>query len=145
MEIPIQSNILLNKFYSIYTYTHLNRNEVYLIKIVGGTFPMGYVLQVMTENHNIRNLTHDQYLKEYQHYTLTSFHCEHPIIEQDKFYLISRIAVLVNDDDSNNNNNNNSNINNNEQQSSSHCEDENDGSVIIPSSLQDEITFKLTL
>ena len=143
MEIPIQSNILLNKFYSIYTYTHLNRNEIYLIKIVGGTFPMGYVLQVMTENHNIRNLTHDQYLKEYQHYTLTSFHCEHPIIEQDKFYLISRIAVLVNDDDSSNNNNN-SNINN-EQQSSSHCEDGNDGSVIIPSSLQDEITFKLTL
>ena len=57
--VPVQSNILLNKFYSIYTFTHLNRNDVYLLHIVGGTFPMGYILQVMSQHHTIRNLSHD--------------------------------------------------------------------------------------
>jgi hypothetical protein len=35
----VQSNILLNKFYSIYTFTHLNRNDVYLLKWCHNTTP----------------------------------------------------------------------------------------------------------
>ena len=102
--VPVQSNILLNKFYSIYTFTHLNRNDVYLLHIVGGIFPMEYILQVMSQHHTIRNLSHEEYLKEFQNYTLTSFHCEHSVIERDKFFLIARIAITVNEDDTANTN-----------------------------------------
>ena len=94
----IQKNIVLNKFYSIYTFSELEKNKEYFIKINGGEYPTGYILQIMTEGHKIKNMSFENYLQEYENFLLYENQISIPIIEKNKSYQIAKL-ILYNEEE----------------------------------------------
>ena len=94
----IQKNIVLNKFYSIYTFSNLEKNKEYFIKINGGEYPTGYILQIMTEGHKIKNMSFENYLQEYENFLLYENQISIPIIEKNKYYQIAKF-ILYNEEE----------------------------------------------
>ena len=89
----IQSNIILNHFYSIYSFDKLNPKSNYAIMSNGGSHTMGYIAQVMTDRHHIKNMSKNEYMKEYEGYKESISHIEHSAIEGGKFFLIAKFAL----------------------------------------------------
>ena len=89
----IQNNIILNKFYSIYTFDKLDRNNEYLIKINGGEYPTGYILQIMTEAHKIQNISFNKFLCDYENFLTYENQIFIPIIEKNKYYQFAKFNI----------------------------------------------------
>ena len=94
----IQKNIVLKKFYSIYTFSELEKNKEYFIKINGGEYPTGYILQIMTEGHKIKNMSFNNFLLEYENFLLYENQISIPVIEKDKYYQIAKF-ILYNEEE----------------------------------------------
>ena len=94
----IYKNITLNKFYSTYLIEKLKGSENYYIIIKGGIYQFGYYLQVYGENHKIENMTYQNYLsqelEEKNRYQIANFKTEHPLIDKQQFYLLTRLHIL---------------------------------------------------
>ena len=54
---------------------------------------MGYIAQVMTDRHHIKNMSKNEYMKEYEGYKESISHIEHSAIEGGKFFLIAKFAM----------------------------------------------------
>ena len=89
----IQNNIILNKFYSIYSFDKLDRNNEYLIKINGGEYPTGYILQIMTEVHKIQNISFTKFLCDYNNFLIYENQIFIPIIEKNKYYQFAKYNI----------------------------------------------------
>jgi len=94
----IQNNIILNKFYSIYSFDKLDRNNEYLIKINGGDYPTGYILQIMTEAHKIQNISFNKFLCDSENFLIYENQVYIPIIEKNKYYQFAKYNISSNDD-----------------------------------------------
>lgn len=93
-----QQNILvhdvkLNKFYSTYYVDYLSGEKTYFIKIKGGMYPFGFFFQLYSEMHSLEHMSYIDYYKSECNYTLVEYKIEHPIIEINSFYLITRILI----------------------------------------------------
>lgn len=91
----IKSNVIMNKFYSIFAYDQLDPKANYLLVIRSGNNQMGYIMQMMSESHSIHNMPINEYMKSHEGFSSAEFHVEHGIIEKEKYYLIARLAMTV--------------------------------------------------
>ena len=89
----IQNNIILNKFYSVYTFSELEKDNEYFIKINGGEYPTGYILQIMTEGHKIQNMSFNTYISEYENFLVYENQVYIPSIEKNKYYQIAKFII----------------------------------------------------
>ena len=89
----IFKNITMNKFYSTHHIENLNGNINYYIIIRGGIYQFGYVLQLYSEGHKIENMTYQNYLKQTLGYQYTQAKIEHPLINNETFYLLARLRI----------------------------------------------------
>ena len=93
----VYKNITLNKFYSTYLIENLKANENYYIIIKGGIYQFGYYLQIYSECHKIENMSYQYYLStelsENLRYQFSNFKVEHPLIDKQKFYLLTRLRI----------------------------------------------------
>ena len=94
----IQRNVILNKFYSIFTFDELDKNNEYFIKINGGDYPTGYVLQIMTEVHKIENLSFNQFLLNYENFNVYENQIYIPTIEKNKYYQFAKFTIESDND-----------------------------------------------
>ena len=92
----IEKDITLNKFYSTYNIENLNGKKDYYIIFKGGIYQFGFYLQLFSEGHKIENMTYSNYLKDNFQYEIASFKIEHPMIEDNTYYLITRIHIHPN-------------------------------------------------
>ena len=83
----------MNKFYSTHHIENLNGNINYYIIISGGIYQFGYVLQLYSEGHKIENMTYQNYLKQTLGYQYASAKIEHPLINNENFYLLARLRI----------------------------------------------------
>ena len=89
----IFKNITMNKFYSTHHIENLNGNINYYIIIRGGIYQFGYVLQLYSEGHKIENMTYQNYLKQTLGYQYASAKIDHPLINNENFYLLARLRI----------------------------------------------------
>ena len=92
----IEKDITLNKFYSTYNIENLNGKKDYYIIFKGGIYQFGFYLQLFSEGHKIENMTYSNYLKDNFQYEIASFKIELPMIEDNTYYLITRIHIHPN-------------------------------------------------
>ena len=87
-------NITMNKFYSTHHIGNLNGNLNYYIIIRGGIYQFGYVLQLYSEGHKIENMTYQNYLIQTLGYQYAKAKIEHPLINNENFYLLTRLRII---------------------------------------------------
>ena len=90
----IFKNITMNKFYSTHHIENLNGNLNYYIIIRGGIYQFGYVLQLYSEGHKIENMTYQNYLIQTLGYQCATAKIEHPLINNEHFYLLARLRIV---------------------------------------------------
>ena len=90
----IFKNITMNKFYSTHHIENLKGNLNYYIIIRGGIFQFGYVLQLYSEGHKIENMTYQNYLIQTLGYQYAVAKIDHPLINNEKFYLLARLRII---------------------------------------------------
>ena len=90
----IFKNITMNKFYSTHHIENLKGGLNYYIIIRGGIFQFGYVLQLYSEGHKIENMTYQNYLIQTLGYQNTIAKIEHPLINNENFYLLARLRII---------------------------------------------------
>ena len=95
-------NITMNKFYSTYHVENLSGDKNYYIIIKGGIYQFGYVMQIYSEGHKIENMTYENYLIQTLGYNLTNIKFEHPLINNENFYLLSRLKIVPAEDEEGN-------------------------------------------
>ena len=86
-------NITMNKFYSTHHVENLSGNKNYYIIIKGGIYQFGYVMQIYSEGHKITNMTYENYLIQTLRYQLFTTKLEHPLINNENFYLLTRLKI----------------------------------------------------
>ena len=86
-------DITMNKFYSTHHVENLSGNKNYYIIIRGGIYQFGYVMQLYSEGHKIENMTYENYLIQTLEYQLSTIKIEHPLIDNENFYLLSRLKI----------------------------------------------------
>ena len=87
-------NITMNKFYSTHHVENLYGDNNYYIIIKGGIYQFGYVMQIYSEGHKIENMTYENYLIQTLKYQLTTINIEHPLIDNENFYLLSKLKII---------------------------------------------------
>ena len=87
-------NITMNKFYSTHHVENLSGNKNYYIIIKGGIYEFGYVMQVYSEGHKIENMTYENYLIQTLGYQISTVKIEHPLIDNENFYLLSKLKIV---------------------------------------------------
>ena len=87
-------NITMNKFYSTHHVENLSGNKDYYIIIKGGIYEFGYVMQIYSEGHKIENMTYENYLIQTLKYQITSINIEHPLINNENFYLLAKLKII---------------------------------------------------
>ena len=98
-NIPINKNIILNKFYSLFYYPYLSKEKEYFVKINGGQTPYGYNLQVFSDFYKIQHLSINNFLKKFfsfQEFN-TSVETFGPI-EKNKNYLLAKVSFILKED-----------------------------------------------
>ena len=90
---PVFKNITMNKFYSTHHVENLNGNKNYYIIIRGGIYQFGYVMQIYSEGHKIENMAYENYLMQNLGYQLTTIKIDHPLINDENFYLLSKLKI----------------------------------------------------
>ena len=95
-------NITMNKFYSTHHVENLSGDKNYYIIIKGGIYQFGYVMQIYSEGHKIENMTYANYLIQTLGYNLTGIKFEHPLINNENFYLLSRLKIVPAEDEEGN-------------------------------------------
>ena len=88
------TNITMNKFYSTHHVENLSGNKNYYIIIKGGIYQFGYVMQIYSEGHKIENMTYGNYLIKTLGYQLSTINFEHPLINNENFYLLSKLKII---------------------------------------------------
>ena len=86
-------NITMNKFYSTHHVENLSGNKNYFIIIKGGIYQFGYVMQIYSEGHKIENMSYENYLIQTLGYQLFTSKFEHPLINNENFYLLTRLKI----------------------------------------------------
>jgi len=89
----IFQDITMNKFYSTHHVESLNGDMNYYIIIRGGIYQFGYVLQLYSEGHKIENMTYEHYLTSTLGYQFATAKIEHPLINNENFYLLARLRI----------------------------------------------------
>jgi hypothetical protein len=84
----------MNKFYSTHHVENLSGNKDYYIIIKGGIYEFGYVMQIYSEGHKIENMTYENYLIQTLKYQITSINIEHPLINNENFYLLAKLKII---------------------------------------------------
>ena len=87
-------NITMNKFYSTHHVENLYGDNNYYIIIKGGIYQFGYVMQIYSEGHKIENMTYENYLIQTLKYQITTINIEHPLIDNENFYLLSKLKII---------------------------------------------------
>jgi len=90
----IFQDITMNKFYSTHHIENLRGNMNYYIIIRGGIYQFGYVLQLYSEGHQIENMSYEHYLMTTLGYQFATAKIEHPLINNENFYLLARLRIL---------------------------------------------------
>ena len=90
----IFKNITLNKFYSTHHIENLKGDINYYIIIRGGIYQFGYVLQLYSEGHKIENMTYQNYLIQTLGYQYATGKIDHPLINDENFYLLARLRII---------------------------------------------------
>ena len=90
----IFKNITMNKFYSTHLVENLNGNMNYYIIIRGGIYQFGYVLQAYSEGHKIENMAYQHYLIQTLGYQQSIAKIDHPLINNENFYLLARLRII---------------------------------------------------
>ena len=90
----IFQDITMNKFYSTHHVENLKGDMNYYIIIRGGIYQFGYVLQLYSEGHKIENMSYEHYLMTTLGYQFASAKIEHPLINNENFYLLARLRIL---------------------------------------------------
>ena len=86
-------NITMNKFYSTHHVENLSGDKNYFVIIKGGIYQFGYVMQIYSEGHKIENMTYENYLIQTLGYHLFTTKFEHPLINNENFYLLTRLKI----------------------------------------------------
>ena len=89
----IEGDICLNRFYSTYHFKGLNSNKDYYIVLRGGIYQFGFYLQIFSEVHQLENMSYINYMTTVFGYQYTQFKVEHPRIETNTYYLLSRFKL----------------------------------------------------
>ena len=87
-------NITMNKFYSTHHVENLSGNKNYYIIIKGRIYEFCYVMQVYSEGHKIENMTYENYLIQTLGYQISTARIEHPLIDNENFYLLSKLKIV---------------------------------------------------
>ena len=95
-------NITMNKFYSTHHIENLKGDINYYIIIRGGIYQFGYVLQLYSEGHKIENMTYQNYLMQTLGYQFAVAKIDHPLINNENFYLLARLRILPGTDEEGN-------------------------------------------
>jgi hypothetical protein len=93
----IKQDITLNKFFQSYIMIDLDKNESYYLIMKGHFAPFGFFLQFFANNHQIENMTFNNYLKKAQNYQVLNYKLDHINLEKNKFYLLSRYSISLNE------------------------------------------------
>lgn len=90
----IQSNIVLNKFYSTYFNENLEMEKNYFLQLKSFFCPFGFNFNVYSD-HNIDAMDYSIYLNKFLNYKTKSFKIEHPTLEKNRLSLISKFKIKL--------------------------------------------------
>jgi len=90
----VLDNYCLNNFFTSYQYDLMLPNEEYYIVFKNGIAPAGYNLQLFSD-HQIENMSYNNYLVKFNGYESKSFKSEHPRINKLNFCLLMKLMIIV--------------------------------------------------
>lgn len=94
MESHEFTKITLSSTHPTLQLDNMKKHSNYYLILEGGMHPYGFTVEVLSESHEIKTISYDQYLKS-QSFDTLNFDAFFPSLEEGKYYLISKFLISI--------------------------------------------------